>query len=177
MNTGETFVNTQQQSAKLSGRPTFFASSQHLPQFQEIRQFRPITQQQQQQQQVPANEYGPPPNSYPYPNPQSNPVIPLPLPPPVHETIDEIPLESGDEQDDSNDPTVIAVANASGRYYILGKDNTLQRVVYRTEQTKADNINNGFTAHLRYSLVEPIRDPIYGYDDQGHLVRIYNRKK
>lgn len=164
-----------QQSAKFRSQPTFFASSKHLPQFQEIRQFRPIAAPQQQQH-VPANEYGPPsnPNVSPYPNPQST--TPLPLPPPVHETIDETPLADDDEQDDSTDPTVIAVANANGQYYILSKDNTLQRVVYRTEQTKDDNINNGFTAHLRYSLVEPIRDPIYGYDSMGHLVRIYNKK-
>lgn len=174
------FVNTQQ-SAKLTSQPTFFASTQHLPQFQEIRKFRPVAR----QQQVPASEYGPPsnPNVNPYPYPQplppSNTVVPFsPLPPPVHETVDEqTPLAGDDEQDDdTTDPTVIAVANANGQYYILSKDNTLQRVAYRTEQTKEDGINNGFTAHLRYSLVEPIRDPIYGYDDQGQLVRIHNKK-
>lgn len=176
MNTGELFGHTQQ-SAKFRSQPTLFASGQHLPQFQEMRQFRLIAAQQQQQHHVPANEYGPPsnPNVSQYPNSQST--TPLPLsPPPVHETIDEKPLADDDEQDDSTDPTVIAVANANGQYYILSKENTLQRVVYRTEQTTDDNINDGFTAHLRYSLVEPIRDPIYGYDSMGHLVRIYNKK-
>lgn len=181
LNTGEVFVNTQQ-SAKLQLKPQFFASTQHLPQTQEIRQFRVLDKQQQQQQQqqyVPATVYGPPsnPSVSSYPNPQPLPNSPPPSPPPpVHDTNDETPLADDDEEVDTTDPTVIAVANANGQYYILSKDNTLQRVVYRTEQTNDDTINNGFTAHLRYSLVEPIRDPIYGYDDQGHLIRIYNKK-
>lgn len=94
----------------------------------------------------------------------------------MHETVDESSFADNDEDLATADPAVIAVANANGQYYILGKDNTLKRVVYRTSRNQEDNINNGFTAHLRYSLVEPIRDPIYGYDDQGHLVRLYNKK-
>lgn len=94
----------------------------------------------------------------------------------MHETVNDTPIADNDEELPTTEPTVIAVANANGQYYILGKDNTLQRVVYRTSRTQDDNINNGFTAQLRYSPVEPIRDPIYGYDDQGHLVRLYNKK-
>lgn len=128
----------------------------------------------------PINSYGPPPNPYPYPYPPSVPSTPPPPPPPpVHEVVDETPLTNDDDNgddDNTTDPTVIAVANASGQYYILGKDNTLQRVVYETVRNEDDDKHNGFTARLRYSPVEPIRDPIYGYDDQGHLVRIYNKK-
>lgn len=202
-NTGEVFINTQQSAAELKQqqpqqeqRPstTFFASTQHLPQFQEIKQYRPVA--------VVANVYGPPtavqnPNlNHPRPVAPAPPRLPPPSQPPPSasssppfpETVDAAPFgdtngnnnnnnDDGDNDDnDTTDPTVIAVANANGQYYILGKDNTLQRVVYRTEQSKDDSINNGFTAHLRYTLVEPIRDPIYGYDDQGHLVRIYNKK-
>lgn len=201
-NADEVFINTQQSAAKLRQQPqpqqqqqqqrqptTFFASAQHTPQFQEIKQYRPVAA-------AVANVYGPPTgvqnpnpnlNRYPQPVAPAPPSSPLPPPPPspFPGTVDATPFGdtngNGDNDDnnddnDTTDPTVIAVANANGQYYILGKDNTLQRVVYRTEQSKDDSINNGFTARLRYSLVEPIRDPIYGYDDQGHLVRIYNKK-
>lgn len=151
-----------------------FSSKQQLPQFQQIRQFNSAsTQFQRQQQPQVTTVYGPPPatqGSYPY---QPS--------PPVHETVDEktteSPFQADDaEPEDTTDPTVIAVSNASGQYYILGKDNTLQRVVYEAIQTEDDAANNGFTAQLRYSPVEPIRDPVYGYDDQGQLVRIFNKK-
>lgn len=45
-----------------------------------------------------------------------------------------------------------------------------------TSQTEDDRRNNGFTAQLRYSPVEPIKDPVYGYNEQGQLVRIYKKK-
>lgn len=166
MNTGEVLINTQQ-AAKLKSQQStaFFTSTvdsaQHLPQFQEIKQFRPFVE----------NLYGPS-MGVQNPNPNLQPVAPAsPLPPSPNGDDN-----NGDDDNDPTDPTIIAAANANGQYYILSKDNTLQRVVYRTQQTKDDSINNGFTAHLRYSLVEPIRDPIYGYDDQGHLVRVYNKK-
>ncbi|XP_055298354.1 uncharacterized protein LOC129566444 [Sitodiplosis mosellana] len=123
----------------------------------------------------PPSSYGPPTTSYPYP-PAVPSSPPSPPPPPVHEVVNETPFVNNDDDEDTTDPTVIAVANASGQYYILGKDNTLQRVAYETVRTDDDNKYGGFTARLRYSPVEPIRDPIYGYDDQGHLVRIYNKK-
>lgn len=137
-----------------------FSSKQQLPQFQQIRQFNSAAPQFQRQQQVNTG-YGPPSTQGSYPYPPS---------PPVHETDDEA------EPDNITDPTVVAVSNASGQYYILGKDNTLQRVAYEAIQTEDDVTNNGFTAQLRYSPVDPIRDPVYGYDDEGHLVRIFNKK-
>lgn len=147
-----------------------FSSKQQLPQFQQIRQFNSAAPQFQRQQQV-TTVYGPPATQGSYPFPPS---------PPVHETVDERTTmkepEDDAEPEDTTDPTVIAVSNASGQYYILGKDNTLQRVVYEAIQTEDDAANNGFTAQLRYSPVEPIRDPVYGYDDEGHLVRIFNKK-
>lgn len=69
----------------------------------------------------------------------------------------------------------IAVAN-SGQYYVLAPDNTLQRVTFYTRQSEDDRRTNGFTAELRYAPVEPIRDPIYAYNQQGQLVRVYNKK-
>lgn len=167
LNTGEVFV-IPRQSAQFRN-PIFvesqsvFSSKQQLPQFQQIRQFNSAAPQFQRQQVTTAGQ-----GSYPYP-------------PAVHETIDEgttqRPFQTVDaEPEDTTDPTVIAVSNASGQYYILGKDNTLQRVVYEAIQTEDDAANNGFTAQLRYSPVEPIRDPVYGYDDEGHLVRIFNKK-
>ncbi|XP_031627546.1 uncharacterized protein LOC116343557 [Contarinia nasturtii] len=155
----------------------FRSSIQTNAKFSKPRQSGLIQQQRaplvaQLSKQILSTEYGAPPaNSYPYP-----PSISAPSPP-VHEVVDDTPLLiEDDEENDTTDPTVIAVANASGRYYILGKDNTLQRVVYKTTRTEDDNVHNGFTAHLEYSPVEPIRDPVYGYDEQGHLVRIYNKK-
>lgn len=141
-----------------------FSAKQQLPQFQQIRQFN--SNPRFQQQQVDPTVYGPPQQGYPYPPP-----------PPVHEFVDEKPFQQDDSEDeDTTDPTIVAVSNASGQYYILGKDNTLQRVVYEAIQTEDDAANNGFTAQLRYSPVEPIRDPVYGYDDDGQLIRIFNKK-
>lgn len=168
------FINAEQSAKLKSQRPSTFVSTQHLPKFQEIKQFHSFVE----------NIYGTPtavqnPNLNPYPQPVA-PVSPHTETDdhvtPCADTNTDTTNNNGDDDNDPTDPTVIAVANANGQYYILSKDNTLQRVIYRTQQTKDDSINNGFTAHLRYSLVKPIRDPIYGYDDQGHLVRIYNKK-
>lgn len=168
LNSGEVFV-IPRQSAQFRN-PIFveagsiFSAKQQLPQFQQIRQFNSNTK--FQQQQVDPTVYGPPQQGgYPYPPP-----------PPVHETVDETTVESDDPEEDTTDPTIVAVSNAGGQYYILGKDNTLQRVVYEAIQTDDDVANNGFSAQLRYSPVEPIRDPVYGYDDEGHLIRIFNKK-
>lgn len=192
LNTGEIYVIPSQsaqlnqpifvQSGRLQAQPQFnrpqqsiFQYNQQLPQFQQIRQFNPQSQFQfQQQQQQP---YAPPTQNYPYPPATQNYPYPPRQPPAVHETVDEKEPEQTDaDEGNSTDTPVIAVSNASGQYYILSKDNTLQRVVYETTQTEDDVINSGFTAQLRYSPVAPIIDPVYGYDDQGHLIRIYNKK-
>ncbi|XP_053688688.1 uncharacterized protein LOC128737936 [Sabethes cyaneus] len=85
--------------------------------------------------------------------------------------------DEDDNQSDSNpdnDRPVIAVSNAfSGQYYILGQDNNLQRVVYSTSQSEDDRRQMGFSAQLRYSPVEPIKGPVYAYNQQGQLIRIY----
>lgn len=82
------------------------------------------------------------------------------------EVVEEVEAESGD--------SAIAVAN-SGQYYVLAPDNTLQRVTFYTRQTEDDRRTNGFTAELRYAPVAPIRDPIYAYNEQGQLVKVYNK--
>lgn len=81
------------------------------------------------------------------------------------------------EENEDNEGPNVAIANSvsNGQYYILGQDNTLQRVIYMTSQTEEDLRRNGFTAQLRYEPVQPIRDPIYAYDAQGHLVKVYNK--
>lgn len=87
-----------------------------------------------------------------------------------------------EDYDESNEGgPVVAISNASdnasrGQYYILAPDNTLQKVVFMTSQTEEDRRNNGFSAQLKYSPVTPIRDPIYAYNEQGQLVRIYRKK-
>ncbi|KAJ6637086.1 hypothetical protein Bhyg_09812 [Pseudolycoriella hygida] len=91
------------------------------------------------------------------------------------------PLQSESDRetdnDEENEGPNVAIANSvsNGQYYILGEDNTLQRVIYMTSQTEEDLRRNGFTAQLRYEPVQPIRDPIYAYDNQGHLVKVYNK--
>lgn len=151
------------QSSRLQYNPNaaIFSVTQQLPQFQQIRLFNANDRAQSKQQQQQ------PQQTYPYPPAQ------------VDESVDERTADAAADADDSEattEPTIATAANASGQYYILGTDNTLQRVVYVAGQTEDDIINNGFTAQLRYSPVEPIRDPVYGYDDQGQLVRIFNRK-
>lgn len=110
----------------------------------------------------PNNQYGPPPSVQFPPEP---------------ETETETPEETVTESTTADDP-VIAIANAgtNGQYYILSKDNTLQRVVFTTTQTDDDRLHDGFSAQLRYEPVEPIQDPVYAYDAQGQLIRIYNKK-
>uniref|UniRef100_A0A182MCV3 Uncharacterized protein n=1 Tax=Anopheles culicifacies TaxID=139723 RepID=A0A182MCV3_9DIPT len=84
--------------------------------------------------------------------------------------------ESEDDYDEDGGRTVVAVSNSfSGQYYILSPDNTLQRVVFSTMVTDEDRQVNGFSAQLKYSPVDPIRDPVYTYDEQGQLVRIYKK--
>lgn len=98
-------------------------------------------------------------------------------PPPSVQSPPDSEVEAETEEATTDDP-VIAIANAgtNGQYYILGRDDTLQRVAYTTTQTENDRLNDGFTAQLRYEPVEPIRDPVYSYNAQGQLVRIYNKK-
>lgn len=81
-----------------------------------------------------------------------------------------------EQVDDEAVDASIAVAN-SGQYYVLTPDNTLQKVTFFTRQSEDDRRTNGFSAQLRYEPVEPIRDPIYAYNEQGQLVRVYNKKK
>lgn len=164
MNTGETVVFPESsqlrfplfvQSARIQYNPNraVYSTAQQLPQFQQIRQFNACDEQSQKQQQ-----------NYPY------------TPPQVHEAVDERKTDAEEDSEQTTETTTVTATNASGQYYILGKDNTLQRVMYVAGQTGDDLANNGFTAQLRYTPVEPIRDPVYGYDDQGQLVRIFNKK-
>lgn len=71
------------------------------------------------------------------------------------------------------DPSFAAAS--TGQYYVLAPDNTLQRVTFYTRPSEDDR-GNGFTAQLRYEPVQPIRDPIYAFNEQGQLVRVYNKK-
>lgn len=137
----------------MSQQQTLFARQQQLP-LPETAYGAPAD---------PNNQYGPPP---------------APQFPPESEIDIETETEEAATEDTTTDDPVIAIANAgtNGQYYILGKDNTLQRVVYSTTQTEDDRVHDGFTAQLRYEPVEPIRDPVYAYDAQGQLVRIYNKK-
>uniref|UniRef100_A0A182YCD7 DUF4794 domain-containing protein n=1 Tax=Anopheles stephensi TaxID=30069 RepID=A0A182YCD7_ANOST len=117
---------------------------------------------------APAETYGPPDQEEEPQQPEEQPVT------------TEQPQVPQDESDDDYDEdagrTVVAVSNSfSGQYYILAPDNTLQRVVFSTMVTDEDRQVNGFSAQLKYSPVDPIRDPVYTYDEQGQLVRIYKK--
>lgn len=179
--TGEVFPSQRQSSRLINQQKNF--GSQTQSHSQAIKQPNPSLSTEYgappNSYEPPQNSYSPPSNPYPYPYPSAVPSTPTPPPPPppaVHEVVTETPVANDDDEENTTDPTVIAVANASGQYYLLGKDNTLQRVVYEMVRNKDDKKQNGFTARLRYEPVEPIRDPIYGYDEFGHLVRIYNKK-
>lgn len=65
----------------------------------------------------------------------------------------------------------VSTAVAAGQYYILQADGRLQRVTFKTSPNGKDK-NNGFTANLVYENVEPIRDPIYTYDQNLMLSRV-----
>lgn len=159
------------------------------PHFEAQRQ-QIIFSQRQEQEQDPATVYGPPQESqgiYPPPSaPEQQYGAPPPQQPeqqygaPQQQPEPQAPEFQGaveDNEEDAEDVSgpAISVANAvsnNGQYYILGEDNVLQRVVYMTAR---DQSTNGFSAKLKYEPVEPIRDPIYTYDQLGQLVRIYNK--
>lgn len=152
--------------------------AQRQPEFGRLIQAAPQFQQRQlfSRQEVapaagePAQKYGPP-QQYGPPPPNQQAPEPEPQEP---EREDE---ETEEVEDVELDQPSIAVSNAaSGQYYILASDNTLQKVVFMTSQTEDDRRNNGFSAQLRYSPVAPIRDPIYAYNQQGQLVKLYNKK-
>uniref|UniRef100_A0A182PV58 DUF4794 domain-containing protein n=1 Tax=Anopheles epiroticus TaxID=199890 RepID=A0A182PV58_9DIPT len=124
----------------------------------------------QQPQAVPAETYGPPE--------QEEEEQQQPEEQPVTTEQPQAPQDDNDDDYDEDDAgrTVVAVSNSfSGQYYILAPDNTLQRVIYSTMVTDEDRQVNGFSAQLKYSPVDPIRDPVYTYDEQGQLVRIYKK--
>ncbi|XP_070490566.1 uncharacterized protein [Chironomus tepperi] len=143
-------------------------------------------------QQLLPQEYGPPKAEQPVTTefPQRNePEQPQNFPNKnINNNNDDDDDESSEElSDESDEQPVIAVANAQayakqisatqqgqyGQYYILLPDNSLQKVRYATGQNDEDRQINGFSAQLRYSPVEPIKDPVYGYDEQGKLVRLF----
>lgn len=145
----------------------------------------------QRQEQAPAGVYGPPQESQGIYPPPSQPEQQYGAPPqqpeqqygapqqqPEPESAPEFQGGDDDSEEDAEDVSggpAISVANAvsnNGQYYILGEDNVLQRVVYMTAR---DQSTNGFSAKLKYEPVEPIRDPIYAYDQLGQLVRVYNK--
>ncbi|KFB37808.1 AGAP012043-PA-like protein [Anopheles sinensis] len=174
-------ANLRQQPAAIRQLPTNFGQRQFFPISGQLRALPPVGTnvfQQEQQQQVvqpqpvqqpqqqatPAETYGPPEQE------------PAELPATTEQP--DVQQEDGEDDYDGDEESgpVVAVANAfSGQYYILGPDNTLQRVVYSTMQTDEDRLVNGFSAQLKYSPVDPIRDPVYTYNEQGQLIRIYKK--
>ncbi|XP_017072579.1 uncharacterized protein LOC108108872 [Drosophila eugracilis] len=95
----------------------------------------------------PANQYGPP-------DPQFKIIYPD----------DEEPVIQKDSVD-SQQPKI-----REGRYFVISQDNKLQRVTFSSQQN-GDN-NDDFTAQLTYSTVGQLKDPVYRYNNQGHLERI-----
>uniref|UniRef100_A0A1Y9J099 DUF4794 domain-containing protein n=1 Tax=Anopheles quadriannulatus TaxID=34691 RepID=A0A1Y9J099_ANOQN len=159
--------------ANIAQRPLFPVSGQlralpavRGPVFQQQVAQQP---QQVQPQAVPAETYGPPEQEEEQQQPEEQPAT---------TEQPQVPQDESDDDYDEDDAgrTVVAVSNAfSGQYYILAPDNTLQRVIYSTMVTDEDRQVNGFSAQLKYSPVDPIRDPVYTYDEQGQLVRIYKK--
>lgn len=140
-----------------------------------LNNFRRLQFGRQQTEVQPQQAYGSPQQAYGPPQPKEQEVTDVPDY--SEEDEDHTESETEDASEEDQEP-VIAVANSAtnGQYYVLGQNNLLQKVVFMTSQTEDDRRNNGFTAQLRYSPVEPIKDPVYGYNEQGQLVRIYKRK-
>ncbi|XP_055598398.1 uncharacterized protein LOC129747977 [Uranotaenia lowii] len=169
------FRQQVQQQPDQQQPPTFFFANGQLralpsaneyqqPQFGRLEQAQPV------------NSYGPPDQDTSSDEPateQPEDVQPTTTVQP--ESDESSQEEEGQDNVNVNDGrTVLAVANSfSGQYYILGPDNTLQRVMYATSQTDEDLRDMGFTAQLRYTQVEPIRGPVYAYNEQGQLMRIF----
>lgn len=148
----------------------FINSKVFLPKQNPAKPFRSSFRSEFNQKQTLSTQYGPPSNSYPYPPAVST---SNQLPPAVHEIIHETFAD-----DDTTDPTIIAVANANGRYRIFEKENTHDHIVYRNLHDKHHDFHNDFhddfLSHYHHSHGEPIlEDIVYGYDDHGHLVRVY----
>lgn len=158
-----------------AGQQQFAAQQQQQINFQQQQQ--QSFQFSQKQEQDLSTVYGPPQPQGIYP-PPSQPDQQYAAPQQPDQPEAENNTEDADESEDETelvDGPAVSVANAvsnNGQYYILGEDNVLQRVVYMTAR---DQRTNGFTAKLQYAPVEPIRDPIYSYDQFGQLVRIYNK--
>ncbi|XP_055837575.1 uncharacterized protein LOC129905971 [Episyrphus balteatus] len=62
-----------------------------------------------------------------------------------------------------------------GEYFVLTPERTLQKVSYKTSQTEEEARTNAFTAELKYTPVEKVEGPLYKYNEQGQLVRIYKK--
>lgn len=179
---------TTQQRLTLPAAQTSTSFHHHhhkKPHFEAQRQFVAVAPQQQriqysqrqQQEQDPATVYGPPqePQGIYPPAQQPEQQYGAPQQQPEPDAPEFQGAEDADEDAEAVGGPAISVANAvsnNGQYYILGEDNVLQRVVYMTAR---DQRTNGFSAKLQYEPVEPIRDPIYAYDQLGQLVRIYNK--
>ncbi|EDV35852.1 uncharacterized protein Dana_GF12258 [Drosophila ananassae] len=93
---------------------------------------------------LPANQYGPPDPGFRivYPDESSN----------------------SHESDETPQPNI-----REGRYFIISKDNKLQRVTFSSQQVGDDE---DFTAQLSYATVGQLKDPVYRYNNQGQLERV-----
>lgn len=122
------------------------------PNFQQFQQRQQFTFARQEAPAAPAREYGPPRNA-------------------------PVPTDNEDQDSQEEEQPSVSVSNSiqRGRYYVLTPDNTLQRVNFQTSQSEEEARTNGFTAQLKYKPVQPIREPIYAYNDQGVLVRIHRK--
>ncbi|XP_017146148.1 uncharacterized protein LOC108158402 [Drosophila miranda] len=98
-----------------------------------------------------------PSNQYGAPNPDPNPAFKIIYP--------------DDEESSTSDSANQRQSNVrEGRYYIVSKDNKIQRVSFRALQKVDDD--DDFTAQLRYSTVGQLQDPVYRYNSQGQLERV-----
>ncbi|XP_055372678.1 putative uncharacterized protein DDB_G0272516 [Condylostylus longicornis] len=121
---------------------------------------------------IPANTYGVPQIAKQPDNEVSNSKLPTNE---NNSGSNESTEDSNEQQTTDNLQGNVAISNSinrNGQYYILSPDNMLQRVLFMTTPNKGDT---GFTAQLRYMPVEPIRDPIYAYNENGQLIRIFRK--
>ncbi|CAH0553884.1 unnamed protein product [Brassicogethes aeneus] len=122
-----------------------------------------------QQTDQPPVQYGPPKEEYgPPQEPQQE------YGPPATESVSSTTTTENINEVETVTPLInerngrLTSNNEQGTYYIYHPSGVLQRVVYNTK----DNTGKmEFSAKLKYEVVEPIRGPIYTYDNDNLVLR------
>lgn len=122
------------------------------------------------QQQIPSTVYGPPPASYGPPPEYGPPDVPTTTEAESENVTTEVPDAEGNTESSrlTKARKTERLQEEKGVYYIYHPNGFLQKVIY---STKNDLQNMAYTAQIRYTDVEPIRDPVFTYDPVSFTYR------